>query len=363
MLFRSVEKTSFDHERRVKDLQISIQYSRMSIPYYTRYYNLYCCSLHTGDVGSCFVCVDRKLPTRSIDLVLPLKAFRVFIVIGNINDNGEHYSLWNGFDLELPFISSLMLLLSGSKEVFLGKFHVQCGRKWCALIFLVSVLWCTVLIQGRQIERDKRAVKGGRKTSESSNIGSNQVGGHVHTGEWWKEWWQKYIGEVTDPTVRPLIFPTDDDFVNRVVDKSMTKVRIMYEELQTVGDPELFKNHYGNSPAARGSFACETQADTMRPGWAQESVSGDWMVIINTDLFPQKVRTESCSRPNEPCSFISPYYDSTCQQRYSLHRLLAVYPHDPNRSPVVALFKFPAGCSCRVDPVRKNDIEQRKIRK
>ncbi|KFM75782.1 Protein spaetzle, partial [Stegodyphus mimosarum] len=159
---------------------------------------------------------------------------------------------------------------------------------------------------------------------------------------------------------------TDDypaDFVNRVVDKSMSKVRIMYEELQTVGDPELFKDQYGDSPAARGSFACETEANVMRPGWAQESVSGDWMVIINTDLFPQKVRTESCRRPNEPCSFISPYYDSTCQQRYSLHRLLAVYPHDPNRSPVVALFKFPAGCSCRVDPIRKNDIEQRKIKR
>ncbi|GFT72402.1 hypothetical protein NPIL_128901, partial [Nephila pilipes] len=66
-------------------------------------------------------------------------------------------------------------------------------NKWSALVFLVSVLCCTVLIQGRQIERDKRAVKGGRKTSGSSNIGSNQVGGHVHPDEWWKEWWQKYI--------------------------------------------------------------------------------------------------------------------------------------------------------------------------
>lgn len=68
----------------------------------------------------------------------------------------------------------------------------------------------------------------------------------------------------------------------------------MYEELQTVGDPELFQSHFGDSPAARGQFACETEAMLMKPGWAQEALTGEWMVIVNTDLFPQKVRTESC---------------------------------------------------------------------
>jgi hypothetical protein len=68
----------------------------------------------------------------------------------------------------------------------------------------------------------------------------------------------------------------------------------MYEELHTVGDPELFQSHLGNSSAARGQFACETEANFMRPGWAQDAVSGEWMVIVNTDVFPQKVRTESC---------------------------------------------------------------------
>lgn len=75
----------------------------------------------------------------------------------------------------------------------------------------------------------------------------------------------------------------------------MRQVKLMYEELQTVGDPELFKSHYGNSPAARGQFACETTSDFLRPGWAQEAVKGAWMIIVNTDLFPQKVRTESCA--------------------------------------------------------------------
>lgn len=137
----------------------------------------------------------------------------------------------------------------------------------------------------------------------------------------------------------------------------------MYEELQTVGDPDLFKNHVGSSRAAKGQFACETESNMMKPGWARDEITKEWMIIVNTDLFPQQVRTESCKRPNEPCSFVAPYYESTCQQRFSLHRLIAVDPHDPGKSPVVALFKFPAGCSCRVHPVRISEDGQNESRK
>lgn len=72
-------------------------------------------------------------------------------------------------------------------------------------------------------------------------------------------------------------------------------VRVMYEELQAVGAPELFSSHYPDTPAARGRFSCETNVDVMRPGWAQDTVSDEWMVIVNTDIFPQKVRTETCA--------------------------------------------------------------------
>ncbi|XP_022241244.1 neurotrophin 1-like [Limulus polyphemus] len=151
---------------------------------------------------------------------------------------------------------------------------------------------------------------------------------------------------------------TDDypsDFVEKMMDEEMkVKIKIMYEELQTVGDPELFESHLGDGPAARGQFACETEANVMRPGWVQDAISGDWMVVINNDLFPQKIRTESCKNPNKPCSFIESFYESVCQQRFSLHRLIAVHPWNPERSPVVALFKFPAGCSCRVAPITQN---------
>jgi len=69
----------------------------------------------------------------------------------------------------------------------------------------------------------------------------------------------------------------------------------MYEELQTVGDPALFKDHTGDtSAAAQGQFACETESSYMKPGWAKDEITKEWMVVVNTDLFPQQVRTESC---------------------------------------------------------------------
>ncbi|XP_076315757.1 uncharacterized protein LOC143228376 [Tachypleus tridentatus] len=151
---------------------------------------------------------------------------------------------------------------------------------------------------------------------------------------------------------------TDDypeDLIRNLIDNDLEKVRTLYEELQTVGDPELFTNHLDDSAAARGTYACETEAGFMRPGWAHNEVSEEWMVIINTDIFPQKIRVETCKKPNHACSYISPFYESTCQQRFSLHRLIAVRPWEPNRSPVVALFKFPAGCACRVTRVEKSN--------
>ncbi|KAG9509910.1 hypothetical protein GZH46_01560, partial [Fragariocoptes setiger] len=135
--------------------------------------------------------------------------------------------------------------------------------------------------------------------------------------------------------------------VRQAVERSFRSVRIMYEELHTVSDQELHKDDIANATnnqAARGKFACQTQVDEMRPGWVKDEITKEWMLVVNTDVFPQRVRTESCSQPNTPCEFISPFYDSTCQQRYSLHRMIALDPHDPSRSPTLVAFKFPAGC-------------------
>lgn len=150
-------------------------------------------------------------------------------------------------------------------------------------------------------------------------------------------------------------YPMED--VRRAVEQSFRSVRIMYEELQTVSDQELHKEDFvnaTNNQANSGKFACQTQVEMMRPGWARDEITREWMLVVNTDVFPQRVRTESCAQANTPCEFIAPFYDSTCQQRYSLHRMIAIDPHDPSRSPQVAVFKFPAGCVCRVHPIKKS---------
>ncbi|XP_028966762.1 neurotrophin 1-like [Galendromus occidentalis] len=138
------------------------------------------------------------------------------------------------------------------------------------------------------------------------------------------------------------------DVVSRVVDDNIHKVKVLYEELHTVADPELFPQHIDDGPAGKGDFACDTKSEELQVGWARDAVSKEWMVVVNTDHFPQKVQVEKCLQPREPCRAIDALFESTCQQRFSLHRLIAFRPWDPESSPVVSLFKFPAGCSCRV---------------
>lgn len=82
--------------------------------------------------------------------------------------------------------------------------------------------------------------------------------------------------------------------VEEIVDKRKQTVKLMYEEVQTIGDPELFPDHLGNSSASRGDFLCSSEVEYSRPGWIRDELSEEWMLVINTDLFPQKIRTESC---------------------------------------------------------------------
>ncbi|OQR80330.1 hypothetical protein BIW11_05132, partial [Tropilaelaps mercedesae] len=138
------------------------------------------------------------------------------------------------------------------------------------------------------------------------------------------------------------------DVVSRVVDENIHKVKVLYKELHTVADPALFHQHRENPEAGRGDFACDTEVEELQVGWAREAVSKEWMLVVNTDYFPQMVHVEKCMHPRAPCKAIDALFESTCQQRFSLHRLIAFRPSDPESSPVVSLFKFPAGCSCRI---------------
>lgn len=149
-------------------------------------------------------------------------------------------------------------------------------------------------------------------------------------------------------------YPMGD--VDSAVSRNYDRVRLMYEELHTVGDDQIL-----NESDKPGKFACESQQEWLRPGWAKDEITKEWMLVVNTHLFPQRIRVETCRNPKQACSFVAPFYESSCEQRYSLHRLIALDPHDAAKSPVVALFKFPAGCACRVNPVKLGsaDISER----
>ncbi|XP_022644257.1 vegetative cell wall protein gp1-like, partial [Varroa destructor] len=149
------------------------------------------------------------------------------------------------------------------------------------------------------------------------------------------------------------------DVVNRAVDENIQRVKFLYEELQTVTAPEISSEQQFDSEIGRTDFACETQTEELQVGWAREAVSKDWMLIVNTELFPQMVRIEKCMHPREPCKAIDALFESTCQQRFSLHRLIAFRLSDIGSSPVVSLFKFPAGCSCRIG--RRGSRVSRKV--
>ena len=46
-------------------------------------------------------------------------------------------------------------------------------------------------------------------------------------------------------------------------------------------------------PRHGGQFLCESTVEYVRPGWA-ETVGGEWVAVVNTRAFAQRVRVELC---------------------------------------------------------------------
>lgn len=43
----------------------------------------------------------------------------------------------------------------------------------------------------------------------------------------------------------------------------------------------------------KGHFICESDVSYVRPGWAK-NWKGEWVAVLNTEIFPQSVRIETC---------------------------------------------------------------------
>lgn len=153
------------------------------------------------------------------------------------------------------------------------------------------------------------------------------------------------------------ICPTDDNYpsfmVKSVIEKHGETLSAILDTLRHDVDPaDIFVSESDlevNSEVA----VCDTTVENIRPGWAKDAQTDQWMVIVNLDRYLQIVRVESCIRENSTCLFISPYYKSLCLEHFSVHRLVAIDPRFPERGPVVGVFKMPCGCSCKVEMVRE----------
>ncbi|ROT61908.1 Protein spaetzle [Penaeus vannamei] len=90
-----------------------------------------------------------------------------------------------------------------------------------------------------------------------------------------------------------------------------------------------------------------TDVREVRPAWGRAD-DGSLLKIVNTKAFPQKIRMEVCRRAGEPCTFLAKAVRSSCRQRYSIHKMAAVDPRDPDGGVFLAAFKVPSGCFCHV---------------
>ncbi|XP_042231430.1 neurotrophin 1-like isoform X1 [Homarus americanus] len=139
------------------------------------------------------------------------------------------------------------------------------------------------------------------------------------------------------------------DKVNAISDRFYNDIRHIYSNLYRfhTNDIVYYDNatlHYRND----GHFVCESSVQYVRPGWAQ-NVRGEWLAILNTDKFPQTIRTEICRYGGKRCEYLPPCYKSRCAQRFSYVRLLCVDPYHPSIKPVVDVFPIPTACSCFVE--------------
>ncbi|GAB6023072.1 hypothetical protein CHUAL_007163 [Chamberlinius hualienensis] len=155
----------------------------------------------------------------------------------------------------------------------------------------------------------------------------------------------------SDRNVCPI---SNDDyprfFVENTVKQHEVVLRELWKTLEADRNPaQIYPEDNEDETSKHDLSVCDSTVETIRPGWARDARDDKWKIIINTPAFPQFIRTELCLRLNKECLFISPYYRSSCTEHHSAHRLVAIDPEKPSSVPVIGIFKFPCGCSCKVE--------------
>ncbi|CAH0383386.1 unnamed protein product [Bemisia tabaci] len=145
-----------------------------------------------------------------------------------------------------------------------------------------------------------------------------------------------------------------DDRVHDTIDSYYDEVRTIYNELHQYSAEEFITDdNVTHKFRHKGHFVCESEVAYIRIGWAL-NWKNKWMIVINTDKYPQSVRIETCKYPNGKCEYLPPCYKSMCIQRQMPVKLLAIDPNKPHHRPMVDVFQIPTSCACFVENFQYN---------
>lgn len=79
-----------------------------------------------------------------------------------------------------------------------------------------------------------------------------------------------------------------------MINKYHDEIHRMYHDINPTALRDIVQ-HDNRTHAYRhkGSFVCESEVAYVRPGWAR-NWRGEWVVVVNTDKYPQSMRVETC---------------------------------------------------------------------
>ncbi|CAL8109798.1 unnamed protein product [Orchesella dallaii] len=139
------------------------------------------------------------------------------------------------------------------------------------------------------------------------------------------------------------------DKVSNIAQHYQNQLQPLYEEMNHYSLTDYISHDNATHRYRhKGHFICESDVSYVRPGWAK-NWKGEWVAVLNTDVFPQSVRIETCKYPKKKCEYMPPCYKSYCVQRYTYVKLICLDPYNPGKRPTTDVFEIPSACSCFVE--------------
>nr|XP_046916194.1 uncharacterized protein LOC124496681 isoform X1 [Dermatophagoides farinae] len=159
-----------------------------------------------------------------------------------------------------------------------------------------------------------------------------------------------------EQTGRPSCLTTPDDTFCENVDNYPNR-NIIKQEVDFSIDQ--FAEIFGNKEidgrtimdVENDESVCGKTPRVIYPKMAKNQAN-QWIYVVNEVEYTQAVVAEICQRPGKPCAYMDSLpmgLSSTCKQKYSYKRLLALHPTEKRTYPDA--FRFPSCCSCYIKTI------------